>query len=223
MGSGGMIVMDEDNCMVDIAKYYTAFNLDESCGKCSTCREGTRRMLQVLEKISAGKAAEADLELLRQLAKVVKNSSLCGLGKTAPNPTLTTLEYFLEEYEAHLRGECPARVCKALIRYSIDDDKCTGCHLCFKRCPAEAVSGELKQKHSIDTAKCIKCGACFEACRFDAVVKSTGAATEAAEGAGAESTPDGNPTEPTHSSSPGTGADETGDAADTNEGGGPGE
>ncbi len=175
MGSGGMIVMDEENCMVDIARYYTAFNLDESCGKCTSCREGTERMLDILQAICGGEAKPEDIDLLKELAHVVKTASLCGLGKTAPNPTETTLQYFMDEYMEHIdKGVCRAKVCKALIKFSIEDDPCVGCGACAKRCPVDAITGELKKTHVIDAEKCIKCGACKEACKFGAVVVTTG-------------------------------------------------
>ena len=170
MGSGGMVVMDEDTCMVNVAKYFLNFTKDESCGKCTPCREGIKRMLEILEDISRGKAKETDLELLESLAKVVKDASLCALGGTAPNPVLTTLRYFRNEYEAHIKDKkCPAHICPDLIHYSIDKEKCTGCGLCLKECPQKAISGEKKKPHSIDKSKCIKCGVCFEVCKFDAV------------------------------------------------------
>ncbi len=175
MGSGGMIVMDEDTCMVDVARYFSEFNLGESCGKCTSCREGTARMLEILDDICDGKGEMSSLELLEELCEYVKDTSLCGLGKTAPNPVLTTLKYFRNEYDAHiLRKECSARVCKALITYEIDKDNCTGCTLCAKKCPVEAITGEVKSPHTIDKDKCIKCGVCYEVCRFDAVKKRTG-------------------------------------------------
>jgi len=170
MGSGGMVVMDEDTCMVNVAKYFLNFTKDESCGKCTPCREGIKRMLEILDDISKGKAEEKDLELLESLAGVVKDASLCALGGTAPNPVLTTLRYFRNEYEAHIKDKkCPAHICPDLIRYSINKEKCTGCGLCLKECPQTAISGEKKKPHSIDKSKCIKCGICFEVCNFDAV------------------------------------------------------
>ena len=174
MGSGGMIVMDEDTCMVDIARYFVKFLSQESCGKCTPCREGLRHMLRILNDVTAGKANEEDIELLEELCEVVKDASLCALGQTAPNPVLSTLRYFRDEYEAHLRGECPAKVCKELIQYHIDPEKCKGCGLCLKKCPTGAISGEKKGVHTIDAEKCIKCGACFDACKFDAVLRITG-------------------------------------------------
>jgi NADH:ubiquinone oxidoreductase subunit F (NADH-binding)/NAD-dependent dihydropyrimidine dehydrogenase PreA subunit/(2Fe-2S) ferredoxin len=170
MGSGGMVVMDEDTCMVNVAKFFLNFTKDESCGKCTPCREGIKRMLEILDDISKGKGEESDLELLESLAKVVKDASLCALGGTAPNPVLTTLRYFRNEYEAHIKDKkCPAHICPDLIRYSINKEKCTGCGLCLKECPQKAISGEKKKPHSIDKNKCIKCGICYEVCKFDAV------------------------------------------------------
>ncbi len=171
MGSGGMIVMDENTCMVDVAKYFLNFLRDESCGKCLSCREGTQRMWEITRNITEGKGKEADLPLLEKLAQAVKDASMCGLGQTAANPILSTLRYFRDEYEAHIKEKkCPAGVCKALITYRVLEEKCTGCLACLKVCPSEAVSGELKKVHVIDPKKCIKCGACYEACNFDAIV-----------------------------------------------------
>ncbi|MFZ1936066.1 MAG: NADH-quinone oxidoreductase subunit NuoF [Thermoguttaceae bacterium] len=173
MGSGGMIVMDEDNCMVDFARFFLSFLEDESCGKCIPCREGIPQMRQILECIGAGKATMAHLDLLKELAEVVVDASLCQLGTTAPNPVLTTLAYFRDEYEAHIReGRCPAGVCKALTTYRIDAEKCTGCTVCARKCPAGAIRGEKKQPHVIVTEKCTKCGVCYDACRFEAVVRN---------------------------------------------------
>ena len=171
MGSGGMIVMDDRTCMVDVAKYFLSFLEDESCGKCVPCRVGIRRMREILEDITSGRGEEGDVEYLHQMAEAVKDGSLCGLGKTAPNPVLTTLLYFRDEYEAHINEKrCPAGVCKPLIAYSIDPEKCTGCGACLRVCPQEAVSGRKKKPHQILPSKCIKCGACFEVCTFDAVI-----------------------------------------------------
>ena len=172
MGSGGMIVMDEDDCMVDVAKYFLSFLKEESCGKCVPCREGIRHMLTILDRITNGVGAEEDLELLEQLAETIAEASLCALGTQAPNPILSTLKYFKQEYHAHIRDKkCPAGVCKALITYSISEEACTGCTLCTKNCPVNAVSGETKKLHAIDTNTCIKCGICYDVCKFDAVVR----------------------------------------------------
>jgi len=170
MGSGGMIVMDEKTCMVDIAKYFLNFLRDESCGKCVSCREGTQRMWEIVRDISEGKGKEGDIELLEELAQAVKDASMCGLGQTAANPVLSTLRYFKDEFEAHLKDKrCPAGVCINLIRYFVLPEKCTGCLACKKSCPTDAIQGVLKGVHIIDLAKCIKCGACLEACKFEAV------------------------------------------------------
>ncbi len=171
MGSGGMIVMDEDNCMVDIARFFLDFTVDESCGKCAPCRIGTRRMLEILERIVEGKGEEGDIEKLENLANTIKSTALCGLGQTAPNPVLSTLKFFRHEYEAHIKEKkCPAHHCQKLLQYVITD-KCRGCTLCSKICPAGAISGNVKEIHKIDTVKCLKCGACIEKCRFGAIVK----------------------------------------------------
>ncbi len=170
MGSGGMIVMDENTCMVDVAKYFLNFLRDESCGKCLSCREGTQRMWEIVKDISEGKGKEENIALLEELALATKNASMCGLGQTAANPVLSTLRYFKDEYMVHVREKkCPAGVCKDLITYSIIAENCTGCLACLKVCPQEAIAGELKKVHVIDQEKCIKCGACFEACNFDAI------------------------------------------------------
>lgn len=171
MGSGGMIVMDQDTCMVDVARYFLEFLKEESCGQCNPCREGIKRMLEILAEICAGRGKPEDLELLDELARMVKGFSLCGLGTSAPNPVLTTLRYFREEYEAHVKDKhCPAGVCKALFHYEIDPAACTGCRLCARKCPREAIQGEKKQPHVLDPEACIQCGICYEACKFDAVV-----------------------------------------------------
>lgn len=172
MGSGGMIVMDEDNCMVDIARFFLDFTVDESCGKCTPCREGTKRMLELLDKITEGHGTHADIEKLESLAYAIKDSALCGLGQTAPNPVLSTLKYFRHEYDAHVNEKrCPAGVCKNLMSYQITD-KCVGCTVCTKVCPVNCISGERKSVHVIDQAKCVKCGACMEKCSFKAIIKA---------------------------------------------------
>ncbi|EEB74075.1 NADH-quinone oxidoreductase subunit NuoF [Thermococcus sp. AM4] len=174
MGSGGMVVMDEDTCMVDVAKFFLDFTVKESCGKCTFCRVGTKRMLEILERFTEGKATKEDLERLEKLAHQVKAGSLCGLGQTAPNPVLTTLRYFRDEYLAHIEGKCPAKVCKPLIRYVIIPEKCTGCTACAIFCPANAITGEKLKPHEIDQSACIKCGTCYEVCRFNAIEIVTG-------------------------------------------------
>ncbi|HIX31221.1 MAG TPA: NADH-quinone oxidoreductase subunit NuoF [Firmicutes bacterium] len=172
MGSGGLIVMDEDSCMVDIAKFFLEFTVDESCGKCTPCRIGTRRMLEILEKITEGKATMEDLDRLESLGDYIKQNALCGLGQTAPNPVLSTLRYFRDEYIAHIVDKkCPAGVCKALLSYEVQADKCRGCTVCARNCPTGAVSGSVKQPHSIDQSKCIKCGVCMSVCKFNAIIK----------------------------------------------------
>ncbi len=172
MGSGGLIVMDEDNCMVDIAKFFLEFTVDESCGKCTPCRIGTRRLLEILTKITEGKGTMEDIEKMEELCYEIKASSLCGLGQTAPNPVLSTLKYFKDEYIAHVQDKkCPAGVCKALAQYKIVPEKCKGCSLCSRKCPVGAISGEIKSPFVIDQEKCIKCGACQSACKFDAIIK----------------------------------------------------
>ena len=172
MGSGGMIVMDEDNCMVDIAKFFLEFTCDESCGKCTPCRIGTKRMLEIMNKITSGQATMDDLDKLEELAAYIQANALCGLGNTAPNPVLSTLRYFRDEYEAHIKDHtCPAGVCRALLSFEIIADKCKGCTLCARNCPAGAISGAVKQAHVIDQDKCIKCGVCIQNCKFDAIIK----------------------------------------------------
>jgi len=172
MGSGGMIVMDEDTCMVDVARYFINFLMEESCGKCVPCREGLLRMGEILTDITEGRGRMEDLDLIQDLSEVLKDASLCGLGKTAPNPVMSTLKYFRDEYEAHIKDhKCPAGVCTELITYSINAGNCTGCGLCLKKCPAEAITGETKQPHVLDAGKCIKCGICYDVCRFDAIIK----------------------------------------------------
>ncbi len=172
MGSGGMVVMDEDTCMVDTAKYFLEFLQEESCGKCLTCREGIERLLEILNRITEGTGKEQDIELLKELGELVKDTSMCGLGQTAPNPLLSTIKYFKDEYMAHIRDKkCTAGICRALVEYFIIADKCTGCGACMKVCPEEAILGEKKKSYIIDQSKCIKCGICFETCKFDAVVK----------------------------------------------------
>ncbi|WP_016777707.1 NADH-quinone oxidoreductase subunit NuoF [Anaerophaga thermohalophila] len=170
MGSGGMIVMDEDDCMVSVAKFYLDFTVEESCGKCTPCRVGNKRLYELLDKITLGKAEEGDLTLLRNLANVIKDTALCGLGQTSPNPVLSTMDNFPEEYEAHVKdGKCPAGQCRALMQYVIDQNLCVGCTLCSRVCPVDAISGEKKMPHFIDSSVCIKCGACMEKCKFGAI------------------------------------------------------
>lgn len=172
MGSGGLIVMDEDNCMVDIAKFFLQFTVDESCGKCTSCRIGTKRLYEMLEKITSGNATMEDLDKMEKLCYYIKNNSLCGLGQTAPNPVLSTLRYFKDEYIAHVKDKkCPAGVCQDLLTYKIIDLRCKGCTACARGCPVGAISGTVKQPHSIDTTKCIKCGACMAKCKFGAIIK----------------------------------------------------
>jgi len=170
MGSGGMLVLDDTTCMVDVARFFLDFTQKESCGKCTFCRVGTKRMLEILERITHGHGREGDIALLEELAATIKRGSLCGLGQTAPNPVLTTIRYFRAEYEAHIREHrCPARSCRALIAYTVLADKCTGCQVCARACPVHAISGEKKGLHSIDLARCTRCGLCFDKCRFEAI------------------------------------------------------
>ncbi len=172
MGSGGLIVMDEDNCMVDIAKFFLQFTVDESCGKCTPCRIGTKRLYEMLEKITSGNGTMEDIDKMEKLCYYIKNNSLCGLGQTAPNPVLSTLRYFRDEYISHVKDKkCPAGVCTKLLSYKIMEDKCKGCTACARKCPVGAISGTVKQPHSIDANKCIKCGACMDTCKFGAIIK----------------------------------------------------
>ncbi len=172
MGSGGLIVMDEDNCMVDIAKFFLEFTVDESCGKCTPCRVGTKRLYEILEKITSGNGTMEDLDKMEELCYSIKSTALCGLGQTAPNPVLSTLKYFRDEYEAHVRDKvCPAGVCKKLVKYEIVADKCKGCSLCAKKCPVGAITGEIKSPFTIDSEKCVKCGVCMDSCKFGAIIK----------------------------------------------------
>ena len=170
IGSGGLVVMDEDTCMVEVARFFMHFTQNESCGKCVPCREGTKRMLEILERIVAGKGREGDVELLLELADTITNTALCGLGKTAAGPVVSTIKHFRSEYDAHIRDKrCPAGVCAKLKRYSIDPTKCRGCSKCARNCPVNAIEGELRKPFVIDESKCIKCGACKANCAFDAV------------------------------------------------------
>ena len=172
MGSGGMIVMDETTCMVDVARFFLDFTVDESCGKCTPCRIGTRRLLEMLDKITSGNGTLEDLDKMEELCKYIQANAMCALGQTAPNPVLSTLKYFRDEYEAHVvEKRCPAGVCKNLMHYEIQPDKCRGCTLCARRCPANAITGKVKEPHVIDQSKCIKCGACMEGCKFSAIIK----------------------------------------------------
>ncbi len=175
MGSGGMIVMDDRTCMVDVAKYFLKFLEEESCGKCTPCREGVLQMRLILDRICEGQGKEEDIDTLEWMGQAINDGSLCALGGSAPNPVLTTIKYFRNEYEAHIKDKkCPAGVCKALITYSVDPVTCTGCHACARVCPTQAATGEKKQTHTISLEKCIKCGACYEACKFDAIVVQLG-------------------------------------------------
>ena len=172
MGSGGLIVMDEDNCMVDIAKFFLDFTVDESCGKCTPCRVGTKRLREMLDKITDGKATLEDLDKLEELCYYIKDNSLCGLGQTAPNPVLATLKFFRDEYVAHVVDKkCPAGVCKKLGQFSLVPELCKGCTACARKCPVGAISGSVKQPHTLDTNKCIKCGVCIDTCKFNAIIK----------------------------------------------------
>ncbi len=173
MGSGGMVVMDDSTCMVEMARFFLDFTTKESCGKCIHCRLGTKRMLEILTRIVNGEGREGDVELLEELCRTIKDGALCGLGQTAPNPVLTTIRYFRNEYDAHIKEKrCPAHACKALVRYAIDPEKCRGCTACARKCPTGAISGKVKEPHAIDTEKCIRCGSCYETCRFGAVVRN---------------------------------------------------
>lgn len=171
MGSGGMVVMDETTCMIDVAKFFLDFTQKESCGKCTFCRVGTKRMLEILTRITEGEGQEGDIEMLEDLSYQIKESSLCGLGQTAPNPVLTTLKYFRDEYEAHIIDKkCPAKVCKPLLTYTVDPEKCTGCTVCAKNCPSNCIDGARKEVHFINQEACIRCGACYSKCKFDAIL-----------------------------------------------------
>ena len=172
MGSGGMVVMDEDTCMVDVARYFLEFTQEESCGKCVPCRLGTRQLLQILNSITRGDSKPRDVDLMLEVAHAVKLGSLCGLGQTAPNPVLTTVRYYRDEYDEHvLNRRCPAGCCERLLHYSIDPDKCTGCTACVKSCPVDAIAGAVRDVHVINDATCIRCDACRRTCKFDAVIK----------------------------------------------------
>jgi NADH-quinone oxidoreductase subunit F len=177
MGSGGMIVLDEDTCMVDIARYFLKFTNDESCGKCTSCRDGSEALLEVLNRICQGEGREGDIEFLQELGEAIKDASMCQLGQTLPNPVLSTLRYFRDEYDAHIKEKrCPGYVCKTLVAYHIDPDKCKACMICLRNCPADAIIGGKDQIHVIDQSKCTKCSTCFEVCpsRFGAVVRLSG-------------------------------------------------
>jgi NADH:ubiquinone oxidoreductase subunit F (NADH-binding) len=171
MGSGGMIVMDENTCMVDVARYFVEFTNDESCGKCTPCREGSYVLLEILNRLCKGEGKPGDMELLDELGEAIKDAAQCGLGQSLPNPVLSSLKHFRDEYKAHIEDKkCPAGICKALITFNISDEKCKGCRLCSKKCPQEAISGEAKEVHKIDHDKCIKCGVCADVCKFEAVL-----------------------------------------------------
>jgi NADH:ubiquinone oxidoreductase subunit F (NADH-binding) len=171
MGSGGMIVMDQDTCMVDVARYFVDFLKDESCGQCNPCREGLKQMLVILTDICQGRGKQGDIERLEEIGTMMQKFSLCGLGTSAPNPVLTNILYFRDEYETHIKDKkCPAGVCKTLFHYEIDPEACTGCQVCFRKCPQEAISGEKKKPHHLHQDKCIKCGICYDTCKFDAIV-----------------------------------------------------
>ena len=175
MGSGGMVVMDDRTCMVDVAKFFLKFTQEESCGKCTFCRLGTKRMLEILERITEGRGEENDVEKLESLSEYIMQGSLCGLGQTAPNPVLTTIRYFRSEYEAHIKEKkCPARSCRELIEYQVIAENCTGCTLCARVCPVDAISGSKKELHYIDPQICTHCGACYDACKFEAIDILTG-------------------------------------------------
>lgn len=170
MGSGGMIVMDEDDCMVSVARFFLDFTVEESCGKCTPCRIGNKRLLELLNKITEGKATEKDLQTLQTLGKVIKDTALCGLGQTSPNPVLSTLDNFYDEYIEHVRDKtCRAKQCKSLLTYYINPDLCIGCHLCAKNCPADAITGLPRKPHTVLPEKCIKCGMCMARCKFNAI------------------------------------------------------
>jgi NADH-quinone oxidoreductase subunit F len=170
MGSGGLVVLDETSCMVEMARFFLEFTQNESCGKCTFCRVGTRRMLEILTRITMGEGIPEDIEKLQKLGKQIREASLCGLGQSAPNPALTTIKYYRDEYEAHIVDKrCPAGTCTALVDFYIDPEKCTGCTLCVKKCSVEAITGEKKKPHVIDNDKCVRCGRCITSCRFDAI------------------------------------------------------
>jgi NAD-dependent dihydropyrimidine dehydrogenase PreA subunit len=172
MGSGGLIVMDDEKCMVDVARFFMEFVQDESCGKCVPCRLGTKRMLETLERMTKGQGIVGDVEFLEEIGNIIKDSALCGLGQTAPNPILSTMKFFKNEYEAHVNEKkCPSGVCKAMLSYSISPEKCVGCTACAHVCPVGCISGAKKQLHVIDQSKCIKCDTCYSKCRFDAIIK----------------------------------------------------